>query len=334
MSTRSIELLAVRRGFGLNTGHMQTALIGRSSLRASRLAYGCWRIAGSWDPAEVNADREAQGRKAVLAAVEAGYTLFDHADIYCQGVCETVFGKILTEVSGLRDRIVIATKCGIRRPNDPVGAPYRYDFSAEYITASCEQSLKRLRIETIDLYQLHRPDYLMDPSEIAEAFEALRRAGKVREFGVSNFAPSQLAMLQKACSMPLIANQVEISLARFQPFEDGTLDQCLAEGITPMAWSPLAGGKLGDGAHRLLPSQEGYRTETMNVELDAMAKARGTSRTAVALAWLMRHPSGIVPIVGSTDPARIRAAAAADSLTLSRDEWYRLLVAARPEPLP
>lgn len=318
----------------MNAGRMQTALIGRSSLRASRLAYGCWRIAGTWEPGEVNADREALGRKAVLAAVEAGYTLFDHADIYCQGVCETLFGRILTEVSGLRERIVIATKCGIRRPNDPAGAPYRYDFSADYIVASCEQSLKRLQIETIDLYQLHRPDYLMEPDEIAGAFESLRRAGKVKEFGVSNFSPSQVSMLQKACSMPLIANQVEISLAHLGPFEDGTLDQCVGDGITPMAWSPLAGGKLGDGARRLLPSQQGYQTDAMNLALDAVAKARGTTRTAVALAWLMRHPSGIVPIVGSTDPVRIRDAAAADGLSLSRDEWYRLLVAARPEPLP
>lgn len=303
-------------------------------MRASRLAYGCWRIAGSWDPAEVDADREARGRKAVLAAVEAGYTLFDHADIYCQGVCETVFRRVLAEVGGLRERIVIATKCGIRRPDDPAGAPYRYDFSAEYIMTSCEQSLRRLGVETIDLYQLHRPDYLMEPDEVAGAFEALRRAGKVREFGVSNFSVSQVAMLQKACSMPLIANQVEISLARLNVFEDGTLDQCLESGITPMAWSPLAGGKLGDGARRLLPSQQGYQTDAVNRELDELAKAKGVTRTAVALAWLMRHPSGIVPIVGTTDPVRIREAATADGLTLSREEWYRLLTAARPEPLP
>lgn len=313
---------------------MQTVLIGKSSLRASRLAYGCWRIAGTWDPAEVTPEMEAKGRAAVLAAVDAGYTLFDLADIYCHGVCESVLGRILADVGGLRERLVIATKCGIRRPNDPAGAPYRYDFSGDYIVASCEASLRRLQVDVIDLYQLHRPDYLMDPEEIAEAFDRLRRAGKVREFGVSNFAPSQYTALQRACDMPLIVNQVEISLARLAALEDGTLDQCLAEKVTPMAWSPLAGGKLGDGHHKVLPSQEAYRTDAMNAALDAMAKARGSTRTAVALAWLLRHPTGIIPIVGSTDPKRIREAAASVNLELSRDDWYRLFIAARPQPLP
>ncbi|MBL9126580.1 MAG: aldo/keto reductase [Verrucomicrobiales bacterium] len=313
---------------------MQTALIGTSSLRASRLAYGCWRIAGTAEPRDFDATHEARGREAVLAAVEAGYTLFDHADIYGQGLCESIFGRVLADVPGLRDRLLIATKCGIRRPNDVPGAPYRYDFSADYVIASCEGSLRRLGVETIDLYQLHRPDYLMEPDEVAGAFDALRRAGKVREFGVSNCSPSQVALLRKACPMPLVVNQVEISLARLSPFEDGTLEQCLAEGITPMAWSPLAGGKLGDGAKRLLPSQEGYRTEALNRELDAVARERGVTRTVVALAWLMRHPSRIVPIVGSVDPSRIREAARADALTLSREEWYRLLTAARSAPLP
>ena len=329
-----IAPLAVRRDFRFTSRGMQTALIGRSALRASRMAYGCWRIAGTWDPSEVDATREAKARESVMAAVEAGFTLFDHADIYCHGVCETLFGRVLSDVPGLRERILIATKCGIRRPDDVPGAPYRYDFSAAHIVASCERSLKRLGVEMVDLYQLHRPDYLMEPDEIAEAFVSLRRAGKAREFGVSNFSPSQVALLQKACPMPLVANQIEVSLARLKPFEDGTLDQCLAEGMTPMAWSPLAGGQLGDGATRLLPSQEGYRTDAVHRELDALARVRGTTRTVVALAWLMRHPSGIVPIVGSTDPSRLREAAGADTLSLSREEWYRLLAAARPEPLP
>src|SRR5262245_52050630 len=185
-----------------------------STLTTSRLAYGCWRIAGTWDPAEVTAASRAAGRKAVLAAYEAGYTLFDHADIYCDGEAEKIFGQVLEEISGMRERVVIATKCGIRKPGDPKpDSPYRYDFSADYITRSCEQSLKRLGVETIDIYQLHRPDYLMDPAEVAEAFTRLKQAGKVREFGVSNFRPSQLTALQSACPMKLIVNQVEISLA-------------------------------------------------------------------------------------------------------------------------
>jgi predicted oxidoreductase len=174
----------------------------------------------------------------------------------------------------------------------------------------------------------------MDPAEVASAFAQLRQAGKAREFGVSNFKPSQLAALQSACPMRLLVNQVEISLANLSCFDDGTLDQCLAERVLPMAWSPLAGGKLGHGPRRLLPSQEGYKTDIINAALAKMAKTRGVSRTAIALAWLLRHPSRIIPIVGSTDPARIREAEKADDVELSREEWYRLLEAARDQRLP
>jgi predicted oxidoreductase len=314
---------------------MKSVALGKSSLVSSRLAFGCWRIAGTWDPTAVTTDGLARGREAVLAAYDAGYTLFDHADIYCDGIAETTFGQVLKKVPGMRERIVIATKCGIRMAGEPnAKAPFRYDFSAEHIIRSCEQSLKRLGVDVIDLYQLHRPDYLMDPPEIAGAFAKLKQQGKVREFGVSNFRPSQLTALQKACPMPLIANQVEISLANRACLEDGTLDQCLAENITPMAWSPLAGGLLADGAKALLPFQEAYRTKPIVAELDHIAKGRGTTRTAVAVAWLLKHPAKIIPIVGSTQPQNIKQAARADSLDLTREEWYRLLEAARGERLP
>src|SRR6266496_3099955 len=179
---------------------MQTIQVGRSSLNASRLAYGCWRIAGSWESARVTPEAEACGRRAVIAAFEAGYTFFDLADIYCEGASETIFGEALREVSGMRGRVLIASKCGIRKKGVPnPDSPYRYDFSAYHIVRSCERSLERLGVETIDLYQLHRPDFLGDPAEVAGAFGKLKKAGKAREFGVSNFRPSQLAALQKAC---------------------------------------------------------------------------------------------------------------------------------------
>jgi predicted oxidoreductase len=314
---------------------MKVIPLGNSSISGSRLAYGCWRIAGTWTPAEVTADTRANGRKAVIAAYEAGYTLFDQADIYCDGETEKIFGQVLKEVSGMRERIVLATKCGIRKPGDPKpNSPYRYDFSAEHILRSCEQSLQRLGLECIDIYQLHRPDYLMDPEEIARAFTQLKQQGKVREFGVSNFRPSQVTALPKACPMRLLVNQVEISLAHLAPFEDGTLDQCLAEKITPMAWSPLAGGKLGDGAKKVLPAQEAYKTEAVGAVLDEMAHGHGASRTAIALAWLLKHPARIVPIVGTTNPEKIRDAVRADTIELSRDEWYRLFRVALGQPLP
>ena len=314
---------------------MKTVSLGDSSLVCSRLAYGCWRIAGTWNSDEVSADAETKGQRAVLAAYEAGFSLFDHADIYCDGVAEKIFGKVLKEVQGMRDRVVIATKCGIRKPGEPqANAPYRYDFSADHIVSSCELSLRRLGVEFIDLYQLHRPDYLMHPEEIAGAFARLQQSGKVRKFGVSNFRPSQVVALQRACPMRLLVNQVEISLANLACFEDGTLDQCMAEKITPMAWSPLAGGQLADGARRLLPSQESYRIKPLVAALDALGKAQGLSRTVLALAWLMKHPSGIVPIVGSTNPSSIREASRATDVHISREDWYRLLEAARGERLP
>lgn len=310
-------------------------LVSLSSLTVSRMAYGCWRIAGTWDPARVTPAGQAAGKKAILAAYDAGFTLFDQADIYCHGETEKILGLVLKENRSLRKNIVIATKCGIRMAGVPTkDAPYRYDFSADYIIRSCEQSLKRLGVETIDLYQLHRPDYLMDPVEVASAFSRLKKAGKVREFGVSNFHPSQVSALQSACPMRLLVNQVEISLANLTRLEDGTLDQCLAERITPMAWSPLAGGMLGDGATKVLPSQESYKTRPVKAVLNRIAKARGATPVAVALAWLLKHPSGIIPIIGSTRPENILDAARATDLSLSRDEWYQLLQAARGERLP
>jgi len=314
---------------------MQTIPLGVSSLKSSRLAYGCWRLAGSWNPAEVTPASRAAGHRAVVAAYEAGYTLFDNADIYCRGEAECILGEAMKEIPGMRDRVVIATKGGIRAAGDPQpDSPGRYDFSAQQLTHACEQSLKRLGIETIDVYMLHRPDWLADPEEIAQAFSQLKEAGKVRYFGVSNFRPTLLTALQVMCPMPLVVHQVEISLARLDAFTDGTLDQCLIERITPMAWSPLAGGLIGGGSKRLLPPQENYRAEKFLPAVDDIAQARGISRAAVALAWLLRHPSKIQPIVGSINPVRIREATKALELDLTREEWYRLLIAARGEPMP
>ncbi len=308
---------------------MKTISIGQSQLQSSRLAYGCWRIAGTWDPAEVSPERAAHGRAAVIAAYEAGYTLFDHADIYCHGEGERIFGQALGEIAGMRDRVVIATKCGIRKAGDPEShAPYRYDSSAAHIVWSCEQSLRRLDVGTIDIYQLHRPDYLADPAEVAQAFTELRQAGKVREFGVSNFTPAQVAQLRKACPMPLLVHQVEISLHKLACLNDGTLDQCLQEKMTPLAWSPLGAGKICSTGPIDMQSPDHAQRQKLRDVLDEIARGHGVTRGVVALAWLLRHPAGIVPIIGSTNPERIQENAKADSLELTRYEWYRLLEAA------
>ncbi|MES2569518.1 MAG: aldo/keto reductase [Verrucomicrobiota bacterium] len=310
---------------------MQTLCLGSGNLLSSRLAYGCWRIARSG----VAADDLATSRRAVLAAIDAGYTLFDHADIYCGGRAEESFGAVLRETPSLRKNLLIATKCGIRFSGDPAPeTPYRYDLSARHIVESCNGSLRRLGVETIDIYQLHRPDFLLDSEEVSQAFDELHRAGKVREFGVSNFSPSQLLLLQQTARWPLVVNQVEISLLQLASLGDGTLDQCQMEKITPLAWSPLGGGLLADGAVDILQAQHAYQPANVVALLDELAQARGTTRMLLALAWLLRHPAGIIPIIGSTDPKRIAEAVAATEIELSREEWYRLLTVARGVPLP
>jgi predicted oxidoreductase len=313
---------------------MHTLQLGTSGLTCSRMAYGCARIAGTWNPNEVTKERTTDGIRAIATAYEAGYTLFDLADIYCMGACETVFGHALREVGGMRERIYIATKCGICMADDSSGSPYHYNSSAAHIIRSCELSLKRMSVETIDLYQLHRPDLLMDPAEVAEGFEKLQRQGKVRAFGVSNFTPSQLSTLQKHCSFPLVVNQVEIHLGRLESLYDGTLDQCLAQRISPLAWSPLGGGFLGN-ERKVDETKPSYqRLVRLQEVMDDIAAKMGVSRSVVALAWLLKHPSQIIPIVGSTTPERIREATVAENADLSREDWYRLLVAARMAPIP
>lgn len=313
---------------------MKKVPIGESKLKSSRLAYGCWRIARTGN---IQEDLKT-ARAAILTAIEAGYTLFDHADIYCHGRAESAFGEVLRENPNLRKKLLISTKCGIRPADEPAGAPQRYDSSAEYIIRCCEQSLKRLHTEHIDFFQLHRPDWLMDVDEVAIAFSSLHKSDKVKEFGVSNFRPSQVTLIQRILQQKveksLAVHQIEVSLLQLAPFEDGTLDQCQALNITPLAWSPLGGGLLGDGAVELLPGQKSYKPAAINAALDELAHSRGTTRVAIALAWLLKHPTNMIPIIGSTNPERIRAAATAAEIELTREEWYRLLVAARGEPLP
>ena len=313
---------------------MDSIPLGQSDLVSSRLAYGCWRLGGSTEIAEITEEGAMHGGAAVVAAYDAGFTLFDLADVYCDGICETIVGQVLAQVAGMREKILIATKCGIRKKGEPyTDSPYRYDFSGEHIVKSCEDSLRRLGIETIDLFQLHRPDYLCDPVEVAEAFSKLKAQGKAREFGVSNFRPAQFSLLQKFCPMPLLVNQVEISLASLDCFHNGTLDHCLMENITPLAWSPLDGGRLGSVAKSTKAAPHPVQMKLLEA-LDAIGEERGTSRTAIALAWLLKHPSRIVPIIGATNPDNIREAVKSTEITLTREEWYRLLEAARGDRLP
>jgi predicted oxidoreductase len=266
-----------------------------------------------------------RGKAAVRAAIENGYTLFDHADIYGAGACEEVFGEVLAESPGLRDGLIIQGKCGIRL--DDI---HRYDFSKSWIIESVENSLRRLGVEQLDVLLLHRPDYLMSIDETAAAFDALYAAGKVAEFGVSNFLPSTLTALQSASLRRLQANQVEINLHNVDALHNGVLDQCQSEHITPQAWCPLAGIAWEAWGNTFTEEQ----ARRLKREAERQAEVYGVERWIIALAWLLKHPARICPIIGSTTPARIAAARKALSVDYSREDWYRLLEARNGEPVP
>ena len=309
--------------------------LGTSSRTTSRLAYGCWRVAGTWNPSEVTDESRAAGRRAMRTAYETGYTLFDNADIYCHGEAERLLGEVLREIPGMREHVIVATKGGIRRAATRPRVPPRAGIFQPHTSSPPARRRSGAWVSKPSTSTCCTgPDFLADPGEIAKAFSQLKSSGKVRFFGVSNFRPTLVTAVQAACPMPLVAHQVEISLAKLDAFTDGTLDQCLIEGLTPMAWSPLASGLLGAGAKLLLDAQKTYRPEAFLPVLDAIATAREVSRVVIALAWLLKHPSRIQPIVGSTNPERIREAAQATSVELTREEWYRLLVAAQGKPLP
>jgi len=302
--------------------------LGRSGLRVFPIAFGCWRFLGE----------DVRGARArVEAALELGIDLFDHADVYGldhggreAGEAEALFGRVLAEAPALRARMRIATKGGI-----VPGVPYV--SSAAHLAAACEASLGRLRCDVVDLYQIHRPDLLAHPAEIAGALARLREQGKIREVGVSNFTPSQLDTLQRHLPFPVATHQPELSCWATAPLRDGLLDQCLREGVTPLAWSPLAGGRLGLGpeeARRALPGPDGERLAALVGVLDRLAAREGVSRAAIALAWLLVHPAGVVPIVGTQRPERLRACADALRVRLSRRDWYDVLAASQGHPHP
>jgi len=305
---------------------MQTIRLGCSDLCSSRLAYGCMRIAGDGTP-----DDRRKGKRAIHAAVEAGYTLFDHADIYASGACEELFGEVLRETPGLREQIVVASKCGIRFAGDPDDdAPARYDFSQDYIVQSVEGSLRRLGVERLDLLMLHRPDHLMRADELAEAFASLKSSGKVAHFGVSNFSTSQFDLLQSVLPDPLLVNQVEINIHNIDALTNGVLDQCQKNNATPQAWSPIA-GIVHPAWGNTFSAEDEARIRT---EVSRQSENSSAEDSIIALAWLLKHPAQISPIIGSTNPSRITAATAALDVDYSREDWYRLLEARNGAPVP
>lgn len=295
-----------------------TRPLGTSGIAVSPIAWGMWRLAE-------NGRTAADAARLVHAALDAGLTLLDTADIYGFdgaggfGNAEALLGEVLFAEPGLRERMVLATKGGIL-------PPLPYDQSPAYLRGALEASLRRLGTGTIDLYQIHRPDILAHPQEVARMLDDAMASGKVRAIGVSNFTPAQIEALGHFLGHPLSATQPEISPLRIDCFANGELDQAMRLALTPLAWSPLGGG-------RLLGPQSS-RDRAVAAVLDRIGSEQGVSRAVAAYGWLMAHPAGIVPIVGSQDAARIAEAAQALTMRWTRQDWYEVLVAARGEPLP
>ena len=315
---------------------MKTYPLSPTNFHVSRIAYGCMNLGHVEDKTAAD---------LVAGACAQGINFFDHADIYAGGKSEAVFGRVLQQSPGLRDRIILQSKCGIRGSNTPQpGDPGRYDFSYEHITNSVNGSLQRLQTDHLDILLLHRPDALAEPAEVARAFHDLQRAGKVQHFGVSNHTGAQVALLQKYLDQPLVANQLQLSLLHAHLIDDGvaanisarphaaaggTLDDCRLHNILVQAWSPLDKGKL-----IAPPADAEPHIQTTAALVSQLATAHGVSREAIALAWLLRHPAGIQPIVGTTKIDRLIAGCQADAVALSREEWYHLFIAARGAALP
>lgn len=287
----------------------------------SQVALGCMRISDK-------TDKEMD--QYLNTAIECGINYFDHADIYGGGKCEEVFGAALKRNPDLRDKIYIQTKCSIKRG--------MYDFSKEHIISSVDGSLKRLGIERIDTLLLHRPDLLMEPEEVAEAFDELEKSGKVKYFGVSNHSPLQIELLKKYVKQPLLFNQMQLSITNANMVSSGAnvnlnnsdgvnydgylRDYCRVNDITIQPWSPLQYGFI-EGSFL-----KNKKYKDLHKVIDEVAEKYAITDTGVAIAWLLRLPEKMQPIVGSTNIERIKAVAEASDITLSKEDWYKIYLAA------
>ncbi len=293
-----------------------------NGLRLSRIVHGHWRLAG-WNT------RGKDLLTMIGQLSEMGITTFDHADIYGDYSCEKIFGDALALDPGLRARIQIVTKCGIKLVSGkfPGRSIKTYDYSFGHIIASAERSLRNFHTDRIDLLLFHRPAPFFNPSEVAAAMEKLHKDGKVLNFGVSNFNPMQFMMLQGHTDLKLVTNQVELSPWCLEHFDNGNIDFFLKETIHPMAWSPLAGGKVFN------PS--GKKGSGILKELKKVAEEMGGCTIEEAVySWLLKHPAGIIPVTGSGRIDRIRLAAAATALEMNMEQWYSIYNASRGQELP
>jgi predicted oxidoreductase len=305
---------------------MKTIKIAGGELSVSEISLGCMRIAGlTGKEAEV----------LVQTALEENINFFDHADIYAGGKSEEVFAQAIHMNSSVREKLFLQTKCGIYQSE---GTTVRFDFSKEHILKSVDGSLKRLHTDYVDTLLLHRPDALVEPEEVAEAFNILHSSGKVRYFGVSNQKPMQIELLNKYLNQKIIINQLQLSITNATMISNGInvnmenagavdrdgsiLDYCRLKDITIQAWSPFQYGMF---AGVFLNND---KFPELNQKIDELAKAKGVPNTAIAVAWILRHPAKIQTIVGTTNAARLKDICKASTIELTRQEWYEIYCAA------
>jgi predicted oxidoreductase len=288
----------------------------------SRITHGLWRLK-DWgkSPAEIP--------EMIHSCLQLGITTFDHADIYGDYNCETLFGAALAESSVRREHIELVTKCGIKlvSKNRPDVSIKHYDTSASHILDSVENSLKNLRTDYIDLLLIHRPDPLMNAREVGEAFSRLKESGKVLYFGVSNFLPSQFELLSAQTDVPLVTNQIEYSVLNTEAQDNGTLDMCQRLKISPMAWSPLGGGRLfHEHTERIIRLRKAMQDIADELSADSIDQ--------VALAWILTHPADFVVVVGTGNLDRIKRAVEAEKTKLSRQQWFTIWTASTGHEVP
>ncbi|GIO93942.1 MULTISPECIES: aldo/keto reductase family oxidoreductase [Paenibacillus] len=300
---------------------MKTIKLGSSSLEVPVVAVGCMRI---------NSLDKAEAERFVQTALEEGANFFDHADIYGGGACEEIFSEAIHMSASVREQIILQSKCGIRQG--------MFDFSKEHILNSVDGILKRLNTEYLDVLLLHRPDALVEPEEVAEAFDQLERSGKVRHFGVSNQNPMQIQLLKKAVKQPIVANQLQLSITNATMISSGinvnmenesavnrdgsVLDFCRLHDITIQPWSPFQYGFF-EGV--FLGSD---KFPELNRQIDEIADKYGVSNTTIAIAWLLRHPARMQPVIGTMNIDRLKDCIKASDIVLTREEWYAIYRAA------
>lgn len=277
----------------------------------SRIITGAWR----WNLPE------AEIEQLINTSLDCGMTTFDHADIYGDHSNEEIFGNVLRKNPGLRTRMELVTKCGIKFPSAKRPATWvkHYDTTKKHILWAVDNSLQMLGTDHLDLLLIHRPDPLLNPEEVAEAFSLLKQHGKVLHFGVSNFTSFQFEMLQSYLSFPLVTNQIEVSLTHHEPLFDGILDTLLKHRVCPMAWSPLGGGSLFAS-----DSQDVFRK----------ANVYNATATQMALAWLLKHPSHLFPVIGTTKADRILESARAVDIDLDIQDWFEMLKIVQGKEMP